>query len=184
MIAAREAQRSRHAERIAGIAVLDGGLVPEARRSSWYSCVSGIWGRYRNAHYGLCKVAVGKPMPQAGGIAMSVRRLPNQRQSARRTVFIKALLLREGKSGLPCTLVDISDVGARLIVDDVTEVPERFRIVMTEQGVPRRDCRLVWRGRNDVGVTFEIGNHRRDGNCELAPGSTLDDALDVFALRS
>jgi len=135
------------------------------------------------SHYGLCKVAVDSKA-EAGGIAMSVRRLPNQRQSARRTVFIKALLVREGRSNLPCTLVDISDVGARLIVDDVTEVPERFRIVMTEQGVPRRDCRLVWRGRNDVGVTFEIDNHRRDWNCELAPGSTLDDALDVFALRS
>jgi hypothetical protein len=123
-------------------------------------------------------------MPEAGGIAMSVLRTPNQRQNARRTVFIKALLLREGKPNLPCTLADISDVGARLIVDDVTEVPERFTIIMTEQGVPRRHCRLVWRGRNDVGVSFEADKSRRGWNCELAPGSTLNQALDVFALRS
>jgi hypothetical protein len=118
------------------------------------------------------------------GTTMSALRSPNQRQIARRTVFIKALLLREGKPNLPCTLVDISDVGARLMVENPSEVPERFAMVMTEQGVPRRECRLVWRGGNDIGVSFEIDKSRRSRGCELAPGSTLDDALDVFALRS
>ena len=114
---------------------------------------------------------------------MSRRRSPpNQRHSTRRTVFIKALMLREARSDLPCTLVDISDTGARLIVEDSKDVPERFTIVMSEQGVPRRQCRLIWRGESEVGVTFEAGD-RKSWNRELAPGSTLDDALDAFVLR-
>jgi hypothetical protein len=99
-------------------------------------------------------------------------------------VFIKAFLLREGKSNLPCTLVDISDTGARLFIDDIAEVPTRFTLAMTERGVPRRECRLIWRGENEIGVSFEADRYdRKAWNRELAPGSTLDDALDTFALR-
>jgi hypothetical protein len=117
---------------------------------------------------------------------MSERRFPPiQQQNARRTVFIKAMLLREGQSHLPCTLVDISNSGARLLVEDASEVPNRFTIVMTEQGVPRRLCRLVWRGENDVGVTFETDrNERKNWNRELEPGSSLGDAIDAFVLRT
>ena len=117
---------------------------------------------------------------------MSQRRFPpSQGLNARRTVFIKAMLLRDGKPNLPCTLVDISSSGARLIVDDATEVPNRFTIVMTEQGVPRRLCRLIWRGENDVGVTFETDRQeRKSWNRELEPGSSLGDAIDAFVLRT
>jgi hypothetical protein len=117
---------------------------------------------------------------------MSERRVPpNQRQQTRRAVFIKALLLRDGKPNLPCTLVDISDTGARLVIDDARVVPNRFTIAMTEQGVPRRHCRLVWRGENEIGVSFEAERYeRKTGDRELAPGCTLNDALDTFVLRS
>ena len=117
---------------------------------------------------------------------MSERRPPpNLRQHARRAVFIKAQLLREGKPSLPCTLVDISDTGARLVIEETSALPNRFTIVMGEQGVPRRQCRLIWRGDNEIGVTFETERYdRKSWNRELAPGSTLNDALDAFVLRS
>lgn len=110
---------------------------------------------------------------------------PNQRHNGRRPIFIRALLLREDKSNLPCTLVDISDTGARLIVEDTSEVPDRFTIVMTEQGVPRRSCRLIWRGETDIGVVFEADkSDSKVWNRVLEPGSSLQDALDTFARHS
>ena len=94
------------------------------------------------------------------------------------------MLLRGDQPDLSCTIVDISDSGARLALEDTSVVPDRFTIAMSERGVPRRQCRLVWRGANDVGVSFESDkDDRKIGDRELAPGSTLDDALDVFALR-
>ena len=108
----------------------------------------------------------------------------NERGHARRAVFIKALLLREGKPDLPCTLVDISDSGARLVIDGASEVPNRFTIVMGEHGVPRRQCRLVWRGDREVGVAFDADKLSKRWDRELAPGNSLDDAIEAFVLRS
>ena len=106
------------------------------------------------------------------------------RQPLSRPVFINALMLREGKESLPCTLLDVSDLGARLRTEHARELPEHFTIALTERGVPRRQCRVVWRGDHEVGVSFEAD--KTDGESrsrELAPGSTLDDALDVFGSR-
>jgi hypothetical protein len=44
----------------------------------------------------------------------------------------RVFLLREEKPKLKCTLVDISETGARLVVDDVSEVPDRFIMAMIE----------------------------------------------------
>jgi hypothetical protein len=107
-----------------------------------------------------------------------------QRQGARRAVRIPVFILREAKPNLRCTLVDISETGARLIVHDVSTVPDRFTMAMTEQGVPRRQCRLVWRGAKEVGVSFEVDKSDSESwNRELTPGSTRDDAIDAFALQ-
>ncbi len=108
----------------------------------------------------------------------------NQRQTFRRRVCIKALLLRERQSPLPCTLVDVSETGARLIVGDSAEVPQRFTIVMTARGVPQRTCQLVWRGTRQIGVRFEADKYRHEGwNCMLQPGQSLQDAFDTFAFE-
>ncbi len=115
------------------------------------------------------------------------RRTPpsNQRQHVRRAVAIKAMLLRDTQASQPCTVVDISEAGARLVVADPKDVPDRFTIAMTEQGVPRRLCRLVWRGVSDIGVAFETDNcDRKALDRVLEPGSSLQDALDTFALQS
>jgi hypothetical protein len=114
-----------------------------------------------------------------------LERRRHQRQVTSKTVTINCWLLREGRPNLPCTLVDISEAGARLMVDKPSEMAERFTIAMTERGVPRRQCRLVWRGKNDIGVAFEAQHSdRKTGDRELEPGNTLNDALDTFVHRS
>jgi hypothetical protein len=104
-----------------------------------------------------------------------------QRDQVSKPVFIRAQVVCEDQVNLPCTLLDISDLGARIMIEKPGELPERFTLIMTARGVPRRRCRIVWRGHNEIGVSFET--EPKGDDRELEPGSTLDDALDVFALR-
>jgi hypothetical protein len=51
-----------------------------------------------------------------------------------------------------CLVTDVSDTGARLYVEDCA-VPETFMLTFARDDV-RRDCRVVWRLGNEIGVEF------------------------------
>jgi len=53
-----------------------------------------------------------------------------------------------------CTLVDISDRGARLAVDDIEDVPGHFSLLLSRFGRPRHQCTVVWKIDDQVGVEF------------------------------
>ena len=74
-----------------------------------------------------------------------------------------------------CTVVDLSDLGARLAVEDSANVPDEFALLLSPFVRPFRKCRLVWRKDEHVGVEFDAdwqhrfatfadprGEHRRD----------------------
>jgi PilZ domain len=71
-------------------------------------------------------------------------------------------LLRYGASILvdqrgttrPCSISDISESGARLLLEHDAELPEKFILLLTPKGDARRICRLVWRDGNVLGVSF------------------------------
>jgi PilZ domain len=78
------------------------------------------------------------------------RRLP------RRLVHIPAKFATSDSAPLrDCIVVDISDYGARLELDNPNDVPERFTVVMGPNGGPYRRCRVVWRANNQMGVEFD-----------------------------
>lgn len=56
-----------------------------------------------------------------------------------------------------CTLIDISDSGAKLTLDDIDELPERFSLWLSRHGHPRYTCRIVWSDHNTIGVKFSSG---------------------------
>jgi len=59
--------------------------------------------------------------------------------------------------GLPlrnCTVIDISDSGAKLILDDIDEMPLEFGLWLSRYGHPRYSCRIVWSKQNTIGVRF------------------------------
>jgi hypothetical protein len=61
--------------------------------------------------------------------------------------------------GLPlrnCTLIDISEGGARLSLDDVNELPDKFSLWLSRHGNPSYVCRIAWSGQNTIGVEFEL----------------------------
>lgn len=54
-----------------------------------------------------------------------------------------------------CSIVDVSDTGARIETPQADAVPDRFDLILADNGKPRRDCRVVWRDGTLIGVTFE-----------------------------
>jgi hypothetical protein len=53
-----------------------------------------------------------------------------------------------------CTVVDISELGAKLAVDAAQALPDSFLLLLTPSGHPARRCRVAWRSDEDVGVEF------------------------------
>jgi hypothetical protein len=53
-----------------------------------------------------------------------------------------------------CTVWDVSESGARLVVDSPETIPDLFHIYMTLDFSSRRHCRVVWRSKTQIGVEF------------------------------
>ncbi len=53
-----------------------------------------------------------------------------------------------------CQVVDISQNGARLIVEDVEGTPDSFKLLLSRFGHPCHRCCVVWKRDNEVGVEF------------------------------
>lgn len=83
-----------------------------------------------------------------------------------------------------CTLIDMSDSGARLAVDDIECLPDKFHLALSKFGRPRQSCNIVWRRHDEIGIEFIAApetNARDFAGVEALtsePGS-----LDVFAGR-
>jgi hypothetical protein len=53
-----------------------------------------------------------------------------------------------------CAIVDISEGGARISLEADEQLPEAFMLLLTRNGRTRRNCRLVWRNGQTLGVEF------------------------------
>lgn len=84
-----------------------------------------------------------------------------------------AFLILEGNVQRGCVLSDISDTGARIDVDTADELPDRFMLVLSGNGSPRRICRVVWRQPTQVGVNFD-GRLPPDERTGLVPDMSAD----------
>ena len=77
------------------------------------------------------------------------------RRESRKEVGRKAWLdIGSGRPLLVCTLVDISASGAKLALDDATEVPSTFDLRLTRDGKSNFSCRIVWRNTDALGIAF------------------------------
>ena len=65
------------------------------------------------------------------------------------------LAARDGSSSQPWTMVDCSQNGARLLVDNPDHVPDRFTLVQKGPVATLWKCRVMWRSQTHIGVTFE-----------------------------
>jgi len=83
-------------------------------------------------------------------VALQSRR--ENRQEDGRRAWLDA---RGGSALLNCTVLDISESGAKLAIDEADRIPENFSLWLSRKGQPRYACRVVWRSFDAVGVTFE-----------------------------
>ena len=88
---------------------------------------------------------------------MPVRFVTNYqpRQSPRRRLRVPVIVCLENGEQIATThTVDFSMGGAKIKIDQSIELPELFRITLSDRGDVQRLCRLVWRTAAEVGVRF------------------------------
>src|SRR5829696_7116805 len=64
---------------------------------------------------------------------------------------------------VPCTILDVSQSGARLMLPGNEDVPSEFILLLSEHGRARRQCRVAWRRKDKVGVEFVITDDKKLG---------------------
>jgi len=68
---------------------------------------------------------------------------------------VDARLVLDNGELCDCALSDVSDRGARINVHDSETIPENFLLLLAGNGAARRQCRVIWRKPQQVGVKFE-----------------------------
>ena len=61
----------------------------------------------------------------------------------------------DGSEAKLCTLMDVSEGGARLECRDPASIPERFKLLLSLTGAAARRCVVRWRRGGQIGVKFE-----------------------------
>ena len=89
-----------------------------------------------------------------------------QRKSQCRPVRYTAWLLLAGGQLHGCVLSDASDASARIEVENSDVVPDYFTLLLSNSGSARRECRVIWRKPQQVGVKFKPSSVR--GNTRAA----------------
>jgi PilZ domain len=79
----------------------------------------------------------------------------DKRKVWRRPIRYSAWMALDNDKLHGCVLSDISDSGARIDVEDDAALPERFVLLLSGNGLARRNCRVIWRAPGQVGVAFE-----------------------------
>ncbi len=83
-----------------------------------------------------------------------------EQRKAHRVVFDKGfaanMMAIDGTWRRPCTMMDVSDTGAKLSIDGSIEglVMTEFFLVLSSMGKAYRRCQLAWVNGNQVGVYF------------------------------
>jgi hypothetical protein len=80
-----------------------------------------------------------------------------QRKHRRRPLHYSAKIIVGGEEpARTCTLSDVSQSGARLVLDKNEDLPNRFVLLLSANGCPERRCQVIWRDGMTVGVKFAL----------------------------
>ncbi len=79
-----------------------------------------------------------------------------ERRSIQRTRVLRCakIIVPRLSSIIHCTVQNITGVGACLKLANTSGIPETFDLTF-EHGRTRRQCRVIWRTSDKLGVTFE-----------------------------
>jgi len=78
----------------------------------------------------------------------------DNRRSARRMINAQAVIrLSGGFAARPCTVLDLSDTGARIVVERPQEIPKEFTLLLSRRS-EGRVAHVIWRRGTQLGVEF------------------------------
>jgi PilZ domain len=78
-----------------------------------------------------------------------------RRRSVREPVEIPAWVdVGDGLQPRSCTILDVSEGGARIKLSSPNELPKEFWLVLTKDRTRRRHCRMVWHSDTLAGVKY------------------------------
>ena len=77
-----------------------------------------------------------------------------RRKSSRRTFHYSVKVLGPDAIQWDGFIVDISELGAQLEFFDTQGIPNEFSLLIGGQGAVKRECRVVWRSGDRLGVKF------------------------------
>lgn len=77
----------------------------------------------------------------------------NEKRNKPRTRMLKAGTILLGTHPVPCTVRNLSEIGACLQVQTTYGLPSKFNFAMSEQ--PTRICKIIWRDETKIGVLFQ-----------------------------
>jgi hypothetical protein len=93
---------------------------------------------------------------------------PFRRSSKRTSCIISAVIRTEDASfSSSCIVHDLSELGAKLVVEEQRSLPEEFILFLRATSPVGRRCRTMWRAGNKVGVRImsvaDFSRGRRNG---------------------
>jgi hypothetical protein len=79
----------------------------------------------------------------------------DKRRNLRRAISYPAFIdLGDNVAPRECLLCDVSKEGALLTVAEPTSLPDEFTLALSVDGAARRRCRIAWRSKDQIGVSF------------------------------
>ena len=86
---------------------------------------------------------------------------PEKRRATRRGVWWKALIHDDqGSIIAPCFMTNVSASGAKLVIEEGGNVPDCFVLTLARNASVRRNCEVVWRAAESIGVCFVAPEHQ------------------------
>ena len=83
-----------------------------------------------------------------------VRRPKEQRKAARRKAGAQAFIRLEGGFAVrPCAVIDLSESGVKIAIDEAKSVPNIFTFLTSRNAVGRR-ATVKWRRGSQIGAEF------------------------------
>jgi PilZ domain len=83
------------------------------------------------------------------------QRLDEQRRSQRHLVQCPAWI--DTGRGAPlrnCTICDVSETGARIMIESPETVPTDCWLLASSDGASRRRCKVIWQSDDQIGVSY------------------------------
>jgi hypothetical protein len=77
----------------------------------------------------------------------------DKKRLARKTYHQEAWISLDGFAARRCEIVDASDFGARLLLDDASLIVDRFKLKLTRTA-EGRTCKVAWQKGRELGAEF------------------------------